>query len=196
MRVGSDGELVGKLIRRTCHTSCAGMVVSKPKSLACSWTFERYAGTDGRCRVGAMGFLDRLRSKSTQTTSRAVELPGGDLVAIVGEANYQPAIARACGSTTWEYVRCEIGQITVVPEHGNQHDPNAVAVFIDSEKVGYLSRSDALDYRPAMDALRNGGYDAGICRGSIAGRGPGSDTKNLGVFLHLANPDEVLAALS
>jgi hypothetical protein len=84
----------------------------------------------------------------------------------------------------------------VVPEPGNHYDPNAVAVFIGSEKVGYLSRGAALDYRLGMDALRNGGYDAGVCRGSIAGRGPGGDTKNLGVFLRLANPDELLAALS
>jgi hypothetical protein len=143
-----------------------------------------------------MGFLNRLRSKSIQTTLRAVELPGGELVAIVGEASYQPAIAKACGSTTWEYVRCEIDEITVVPEPGNQYDPNAVAIFTGSDKVGYLSRGDALDYRLAMDALRNGGYDAGVCRGSIAGRGPSGDTKNLGVFLCLADPDELLAAVS
>jgi hypothetical protein len=84
----------------------------------------------------------------------------------------------------------------VMPEPGNQYDPNAVAIFIGGEKVGYLSRGDALDYRLAMDALRKGGYEAGVCRGSIAGRGPGGDTKNLGVFLRLADPDELLAALS
>ena len=127
---------------------------------------------------------------------QTVELPEGEIVAIVGEASYQPAIAKACGSTTWEHVRCEIDQFTVVPEPTNPYDSNAVAIYIEGQKVGYLSRGDALDYQPAMDALRHAGYKAGVCRGSIAGRGPGSDTKNLGVFLYLADPDKLLVALS
>lgn len=83
-----------------------------------------------------------------------------------------------------------------MPEPGNEHDPNAVAIFIDGEKVGYLSRGDALDYQPAMRALRTAGYSAGVCSGCIAGRGPGSETKNLGVFLYMAAPNELLDALS
>ncbi|MEA2221996.1 MAG: hypothetical protein QOH83_372 [Solirubrobacteraceae bacterium] len=143
-----------------------------------------------------MRFLDRLRSSSGQTTLQAVEFPDGEIVAIVGEASYQPAIAAACGSTTWEHVRCEIDQLAVVPEPSNPYDPNAVAIFIGGQKVGYLSRGDALDYQPAMEALLHAGYNAGVCRGSIAGRGPGSETKNLGVFLYLADPDKLLVALS
>ena len=142
-----------------------------------------------------MGFLDRLRKPAAQTALRAVELPAGETVAIVGEASYQPAIAKACGSTKWEDVHCEI-TAAIVPEPGNEYDANAVAIFIDGEKVGYLSRGDAIDYLPAMNALRGAGYDAGVCKGCIAGRGPGSETKNLGVFLYLAGPDELLDALS
>lgn len=142
-----------------------------------------------------MGFLDRLRGGSKDTTLRAIELPDGETVAIVGEASYQPAIAKACGSTRWEDVHCDI-TAAVVPEPGNQYDANAVAIFIGGEKVGYLSRGDALDYQPAFNALRAAGYDAGVCRGCIAGRGPGSETKNLGVFLYLAEPQTLLDALS
>jgi hypothetical protein len=140
-----------------------------------------------------VGFLDRRRGRSVRRTLHAVELPEGDVVAIVGEASYQPAIVKACGSTTWERVRCEIPEIAVVPEPDNEYDANAVAIFIGGEKVGYLSRGDALDYRSAMDALRERGYDAGICHGWIAGRGPDGDTKNLGVFLCLADSEELLA---
>jgi hypothetical protein len=142
-----------------------------------------------------MGFLNRRRAGASQTTVRAVELPKGETVAIVGEASYQPAISKACGSTKWEDVRCEISA-ALVPEPGNPHDSNAVSIYIDGEKVGYLSRGDAIDYRPAMDALRAAGYNAGVCSGVIAGRGPGGETMNLGVFLYLAAPDELLDALS
>jgi hypothetical protein len=141
-----------------------------------------------------MGIFDRLRGGSKDTTLRATELPAGETVEIVGEANYQPAIARACGSTKWEDVHCEI-TAAVVPEPGNEHDPNAVAIFIGGEKVGYLSRGDALDYQPAIKALRAAGYEAGVCRGCIAGRGPGGETMNLGVFLYLAGPNELRDAL-
>jgi hypothetical protein len=64
-----------------------------------------------------MGIFDRLRGGSKDTTLRATELPAGETVEIVGEANYQPAIARACGSTKWEDVHCEI-TAAVVPEPG------------------------------------------------------------------------------
>ncbi len=130
-----------------------------------------------------MGFLGRLRGSGARTL-RALQLPEGETVAVVGEASYQPAIARACGSTKWEDVHCEV-TAALVPEPGNEFDANAVGVFIDGEKVGYLSRGDAFDYRAAMEALRAAGYDAGVCRGCIAGRGPGSETENLGVFLYM-----------
>ncbi|MGH2941915.1 MAG: HIRAN domain-containing protein [Solirubrobacteraceae bacterium] len=126
---------------------------------------------------------------------RAIELPAGQTVAIVGEATFQPTIARACGPIRAERVHCAI-TAALVPEPENRYDPNAVAVYIGGEKVGYLSRRDALDYQPAMQALRAAGYQAGVCRGCIAGQGPGSEKLNLGVYLYLAGPEELLDALS
>ena len=45
----------------------------------------------------------------------------------------------------------------LVPEPTNKHDPNAVQVEIDARRVGYLSREDALAYRPTLRKLAKQG---------------------------------------
>jgi hypothetical protein len=59
-------------------------------------------------------------------------------------------------------------------------------VQVDAKLVGYLSRGDAVSYQAliseAMPRLI-------ACDARIAGRGPGGDTSNLGVFLRLPRPD-------
>jgi hypothetical protein len=72
---------------------------------------------------------------------------------IVGESKYQDALKTISGRKTREgkEFRCNA---QVVPEPGNVHDSNAVAVKIDSLLVGYFNRVDAKDY---MDQLRASG---------------------------------------
>lgn len=110
-------------------------------------------------------------------------LEGDELVAVVGEASYQEALRRICGSDRWEDVACDC-QAVLVPEPTNEYDPNAVAVQIEGQLVGYLSRGDARDYRPLVSRLAGEGR-VGVCSARIAGRGPGSETSNLGVFLKM-----------
>ena len=137
-----------------------------------------------------MGFFSRVFGGKATTTATAVWLEGDNIVAVVGEASYQPAISRLCGSTKWEDVRhgCVAA---LVPEPSNVHDKNAVMVQVDGELVGYLSRGDAMDYAPAIRRFAADGKLI-ACEALVAGRGPGSDTKNLGVFLHLPDADEAL----
>lgn len=105
-----------------------------------------------------------------------------ELVNVVGESNYQPAIREACD---WEpgtdtHFECFA---ELVPEPTNRYDPNAVRVDIDGACVGYLSREDAVELGPAIsEALSEHG--SGLVRAVIAGRAAG-ETDNLGVFLHL-----------
>jgi hypothetical protein len=42
---------------------------------------------------------------------------------------------------------------TLVPEPTNRFDPDAVAVHIDEQRIGYLPREDAQRYRPALDQI-------------------------------------------
>jgi hypothetical protein len=42
---------------------------------------------------------------------------------------------------------------TLVSEPTNRFDPDAVAVYIDGQRIGYLPREDAQRYRPALDQI-------------------------------------------
>lgn len=111
-----------------------------------------------------------------------------ELVAAVGEASYQGALTSVCGSRRWEDVayECIAG---LLPEPDNPHDPNAVQVQVNGLLVGYLSRGDAIAYRPMIDSVMASG-NLLAAKARIAGRGPGSDTSNVGIFLKLPQPDE------
>lgn len=141
-----------------------------------------------------MGFLDRFRSTPNVEIRRArvCLLPDyGVVVEVVGESFHQEAIIRACGSTHWEEVLCPV-QAALIPEPDNDFDPHAVQVIVGDSKVGHLSRGDARDFGPLMELLAERGFDGAACDAVIAGRGPGSETKNLGVFLHLGDPQSLI----
>lgn len=108
-----------------------------------------------------------------------------ELVAAVGESHYQDALRLLCGNQAWEDVQCDCTAL-LVPQPSNPHDPNAVMVQVDAKLVGYLARADAVNYRALIrEALPRFIH----CEARIAGRGPGSETSNLGVFLRLPPPD-------
>ena len=143
-----------------------------------------YGVTSGRRSVA---------SPSKPDTSQVVRLEGdGDYkFEVVGESYHQDALAKICGG------HCEDGHelettALLVPESDNPHDANAVAVYIDGEKVAHLSRADALDYRRAMasqgfsgliahcDAMIVGGWDR-VRRGK-------RDQGSFGVRLDVSEP--------
>lgn len=73
--------------------------------------------------------------------------PCGDFgVAVVGESNYQSALALVAGrgATGYDGVRC---MAMLVPEASNPHDPQAVAIRVAGRTVGYLAADDAVRFR-------------------------------------------------
>lgn len=96
---------------------------------------------------------------------------------IVGESHYQNNIRKALklsgGRSSKSF------QVQLIPEDHNQHDKNAVAVYIDWKKVGYLSRREAKNYRRRMKVL---GFEnrIAVCGGTVWGGGKG---KSYGIWL-------------
>jgi hypothetical protein len=121
-------------------------------------------------------------------------------VAAVGESFYQPALRSICGSRRWEDVRFEC-EASLVPEPNNPHDTSGSAVAVYAacvgqthKIVGHLSRGDALDYRNVVAKAKVMGRTI-VCNAHIAGRGPGNETPNLGIWLELPLPDAGLVQL-
>lgn len=137
-----------------------------------------------------MGFLDRILGRAAPiiaTPSPAgiasTVLGGHETLEVVGESHYQEHLWRLAGGVQTERIRCAV-QAVLVPEAANAHDRNAICVLIDDGVVGYLSREDAVVYRPGLDLLmeKYGGYIA--LEGQIIGGGQRSGGLGmLGVFL-------------
>jgi hypothetical protein len=125
-----------------------------------------------------MGLLDRLRGGRessvpvrAETSAVSVYLLGGqDDLEVVGELAYQAVLWRLCGGTLGDRVRSDIVAV-LVPEPTNPYDANAIAVQIDSQVVGYLSRATAQEFLPGLKHLMSarGGYIA--LSGVIVGGG-------------------------
>jgi len=82
----------------------------------------------------------------------------------VGENHYLPTlekVLRRGGSGLDEFVTTAL----LVPEPANRHDPNAVAVLVEYETVGYLPRNEAVKYRALLSHLVTVGFVARVpCR--------------------------------
>jgi NAD-dependent DNA ligase len=117
--------------------------------------------------------------------------PPGAEVAVVGEFMRQDELARF----TAPGVR--IAHALLMPEPQNQHDHNAIAVYLSDEqlsasKVGYLSRENAIAYRPAVRAVAPRVLRV-EARLTSEWHRPGEGT--IGVLLHLGTPAQVLTEI-
>src|SRR6266568_7890125 len=104
---------------------------------------------------------------------------------VVGEASYQDNLWQAVGgrSAAADRVRVEVYAV-LVAEADNPYDPNAVSVWVQGLKVGYLSRDDAQRYQPGLLALQKKHGQPIALPGVIAGGGMREDGPGrLGVFL-------------
>jgi HIRAN domain len=144
-----------------------------------------------------MGFLDRVlrRSHSAGAAPRApapfkaLILGGRDTLEVVGESNYQDVLWRCVGGDDGERVRHSI-EVVLVPEPQNPYDGNAIAVLIEGDLVGYLSREDAAVYLPGLRALMQRHACAIGLEGQIVGGGQRPEGRGmLGVFLDHAPAD-------
>jgi hypothetical protein len=134
-----------------------------------------------------MGLFNRRKQSGPTQVETLIfdERDCTELVAAVGESHYQDALRSLCGNQRWEDVQFDCTAV-LVPQPTNPHDPNAVMVQVDATLVGYLSRGDAINYQAL---IREATPRLIHCEARIAGRGPGADTSNLGVFLRLPPPD-------
>jgi HIRAN domain len=110
---------------------------------------------------------------------------GREDLEVVGEASYQDNLWRIVGGRRAPdgRVREEVYAI-LAAEPDNPYDGNAVAVWIQGLKVGYLSREDARRYRPGLLALEQQHGKPIALAGVIAGGGMRADGPGrLGVFL-------------
>jgi hypothetical protein len=95
----------------------------------------------------------------------AVEGPGAFAVNVVGVSQYQGVIEAVA----------EAGVVDAVlkREDDNPHDDQAVAVFIDGQRAGYLSRADARRFRADLAAAGDSTLSV-RCKAKIVG---GFETK-------------------
>jgi hypothetical protein len=108
---------------------------------------------------------------------------GDETLPVVGESNYQDALWSIVGEWRQERIRQQIVAI-LVAETDNRYDANAISVWVNGLRVGYLSRENASKYRAGLVALQTM-HGMPICvAGVIAGGGLREDGRGqLGVFL-------------
>lgn len=131
----------------------------------------------GRVPTNLRGFSDLSRGG------------GGFDVSVVGESHYQESLEELAGGfrAPDQYINFDA---LLIPEPDNPYDANAVAVFSEKyQKLGYLSRGDALRYKRIFQALRKNN-SAGRVRASLIGGT--RDNPSLGVVIDLLGPDELV----
>jgi HIRAN domain len=115
----------------------------------------------------------------------AVLVEGREDLEVVGESRYQDNLWRLVGRRydPGERVREETTAV-LVAEPDNPHDANAISIWIDGLKVGYLSREDAQRHHAGLLALQDKHRMPVALSGVIAGGGLRDDGPGrLGVFL-------------
>jgi hypothetical protein len=124
-------------------------------------------------------------------------------VDVVGESAYQGTVEVIAGGRTPDGAARRDHTAVLLPEPTNRYDSWAVRVVVvpyggstGSGLVGYLSREDAVAYRPLIDRLAAVGRIVG-CAASLTGgwdRGLG-DRGHFGVRLHIATPPAAMREL-
>lgn len=128
---------------------------------------------------------------------RDVLAPGGDIVELVGTAPYQEALEVIAGDTPESAPELE-KWAHLIPEPDNPWDRNAVAVYIDARKIGYLPRESSAAYAALLTHLWAASRARAVCRAVVTGGSykvttqAGSvaevDDEQFGVKLALAAP--------
>jgi hypothetical protein len=142
------------------------------------------------------GLLSRLFTRSTApspppaTTVKATLYSGDETLEVVGESHYQDALWAIAGGRQLERVRYETYAL-LVPDPENPHDANAIEILIAGQLVGFLSRHDAVRYRPGLLKLMSESPTPLIAlHAVVVGGGQRADGLGyLGVFLD-HDPDD------
>lgn len=128
---------------------------------------------------------------------------GRSRVDVVGEGSYQGTLEQIGGGRTVDGMRNRDHTALLIPEPTNPYDPNAVRVIlipstpgVPAGRIGYLSREDAVAYRPIIDYLARWGKVM-AARASLQGgwdRGR-NDRGSIGVVLHMGTVADCQAEL-
>ena len=123
--------------------------------------------------------------------------PGGEIAELVGTAPYQESLEEIAGGKPESAPELE-KWAHLVPEPDNPWDRNAVAVYIDARKIGYLPRESSAAYAALLTQLWADSRARAVCRAVVAGGSykvttpAGSvaevDDEQFGVKLALAAP--------
>jgi hypothetical protein len=128
---------------------------------------------------------------------------GRSVVDVIGEGSCQGTLEQIGGGKTIDGMRNRDHTSLLIPEPTNPYDPNAVRVVlvpstpgVPAGRIGYLSREDAVAYRPIIDHLAAWGQMA-AAKASLQGgwdRGRG-DRGFIGVVLHMGTVVDCQAEL-
>lgn len=119
-------------------------------------------------------------------------------VDVVGESQHQGGLDRIAGGRTSRGAKVTDHLALLLPEPTNLQDSNAVRVYLVPSQggqgaiVGYLSREDAVAYRPVIDRVAAGGQVT-LCYASL--KGGWDDGIFFGVMLWIGPPWTLMAEL-
>ncbi|MFN7131581.1 MAG: HIRAN domain-containing protein [Myxococcales bacterium] len=125
---------------------------------------------------------------TTMSGADLVKLPPYDVsgefrgLDVVGESNYQDELEELAGGRTESSADVACTAL-LVPEANNRFDPNAIAVVVDEEVVGYLPRHMAAEVRPRIIEIIRGGHLPTHPAKIVGGWDRDGDLGNFGVKL-------------
>ena len=124
--------------------------------------------------------------------------PAGDIIEVVSTATYQEALAAVADGEP-DTVQDVEKWAHLIPEPDNPWDRNAVAVYVDGRKVGYLPREHAAAYASLLGQVWTNYRGRAVCRAVVGGgrlqaisqlgAATQADPAQFGVRLALATPE-------
>ena len=94
--------------------------------------------------------------------------PAGDIVELVSTAVYQDALGPVADGEPGPALHVE-KWAHLIPEPDNPWDRNAVAVYVDGRKVGYLPREHTAAYASLLGQIWTNYQGRAVCRAVIGG---------------------------
>jgi hypothetical protein len=94
--------------------------------------------------------------------------PAGDIVDAVGTATYQEALGLIADARPDASLHVE-KWAHLIPEPENPWDRNAVAVYVDGRKVGYLPREHTAAYASLLGQIWTNYHGRAVCRAVVGG---------------------------
>jgi hypothetical protein len=152
-----------------------------------------------------VGFFSRKR-KHAGLDVKAMTLPSGALLSIVGESHYQPALEATAAGAVRGKPPIEVTVTGIVEEEpdlpwftallvrepDNQYDASAIGVYSPHGKIGHLSKDNAWLYQDVLLEIERRGQQAAACSGFLRR----ADNGYWGAVLVLSDADACLEDLA